>query len=191
MIIKNLLLIITILFFPVINKSQELEFYGENIIFELNDGIFKVTGTYYLCNTGDKEIKQILYYPFPVNSRYYGDVNSIRISNKDSLINMTRRDKSGIYFGLEIQPHKATEYIVSYQQKLLDNRAEYILETTKKWKRPLETADYKLIIPDNLKITGISYEPDSVLTENNGLIYIWHKKDFMPDMNMIIEFQFK
>ncbi len=191
MIYKSLLLVITVLSFPVINKSQELEFFGENIIFELNDGIFKVTGTYYLCNTGDKEIKQILYYPFPVDSQYYGDINSIRISSKDSLINITRRDKGGIYFGLEIQPYKATEYIITYQQILLNNRAEYILETTKKWKRPLETAKYKLIIQDNLEITGISYEPDSVLTENNNLIYLWNKKDFMPDMNMIIEFQYR
>ncbi len=56
MIYKSLLLVITVLSFPVINKSQELEFFGENMVFELGDGIFKVTGTYYLCNTGDKEI---------------------------------------------------------------------------------------------------------------------------------------
>jgi hypothetical protein len=191
MIFKNLFLIVTVLSFSVISKSQELEFYGENITFELSDSIFKVTGIYYLCNTGDKEIKQILYYPFPVDSQHYGDVNFIRISTKDSLINILRRDKGGMYFGLEIEPYKAMEYIISYQQKLLNNRAEYILVTTKKWQRPFETAYYKLIIPDKLKITSISYKPDSILTVNNDLIYLWHKKNFMPDRNMIIEFQYK
>ena len=189
MIFKSLLLIITVFSFPVISQSQELELYGENITFELSDSIFKVTGIYYLCNTGDKEIKQLLYYPFPVDSQYYGDVNFIRISTKDSLINMLRRDKRGMYFGLEIEPYKATEHVISYQQKLLNNRAEYILVTAKKWKKPFETADYKLIIPDKLKITNISYKPDSILTINSDLIYLWHKEDFMPDRNMVIEFE--
>jgi hypothetical protein len=191
MIYKNLLLFATVFSFSVTGKSQGLEFYGENIAFELRDSIFKVTGIYYLCNTGDKEIKQILFYPFPADSQYYGDVNFIRISTKDTLINTLRRDKGGIYFGVEIEPYKAREYIVTYQQKLLGNRAEYILETTKKWKQPIETADYIMVIPDNLKITGISYEPDSVLTINNDLIYRWHKKNFKPDRNMIVEFQYE
>jgi hypothetical protein len=191
MISKKLFLIIPVLLFSFISKSQELEFYGENITFELSDSIFKVTGIYYLCNTGDKKVKQILYYPFPIDSQYYGHVNFIRISNKDSLINILRRDKGGMYFGLGIEPYKATECIISYQQKLLNNRVEYILKTTKKWKRPFEIAYYKLIIPDNLKITNISYKPDSILTINNDLIYLWHKKNFMPDRNMIIEFQHK
>lgn len=191
MIYKSLLLIVTVFSFSVTGKPQGLEFYGENIAFELRDSIFKVTGIYYLCNTGDKEIKQILYYPFPADSQYYDDVNFIRISTKDSLINILRRDKEGIYFGVEIEPYNAMEYVVSYQQKIFKNRAEYILETTRKWKRPIETADYIMIIPDNLKITGISYEPDSILTINNDLIYLWHKKDFKPVRNMIIEFQYE
>ena len=191
MICKRLLLLVIVLFFTLISESQDLEFYGEDLTFEIFDSMFQVNGTYYLCNVGNKAINQILFYPFPVDSQYYGDINSIRISKKDTIIKITRQDKSGVYFGLKLKPYKTVEYEIFYNQRLLKNKADYILETTKKWKKPFETADYKLIIPDNLVIDYISYEPDSILTENSKLIYLWHKKDFMPDRNMIIEFNHK
>lgn len=191
MIFKKYFLQVIILLINPVSKSQDLEFYGEKLTFEISDNMFFIDGTYYLCNVGDKEIKQLLYYPLPIDSQYYGDVSNIGISKDDSLLSIIRRDKGGIYFGVKIKPYKTAEYKISYNQRLLKNRAEYILETTKRWRKPFETADYKLIIPENLVIEYISYEPDSVLTEDSKLIYLWHKKDFMPDKNMIIEFSNK
>ncbi len=185
---RSLLLIIHIIFFAGISKSQDLEFYAEKLTFKIFDSIFHVDGTYYLCNVGSGEIKQLLYYPFPVDSQYYGEIDLISISRKDSLINIIRKDKGGIYFALELGPYESTEYKIYYKQPLYKNRAEYILETTKKWRKPFETANYKLIFPDNLQINNISYEPDSIQIENDSIIYLWHKKNFMPDRNMIIEF---
>ncbi len=44
--------------FPVF--PQGLEFYREDITFEIKDGYFYVNGVYHLCNVGEKEIKKYI-----------------------------------------------------------------------------------------------------------------------------------
>jgi len=169
--------------------SQNLQFYREDLTFEIKDGFFYVNGIYNFCNNGDKEIQQVLFYPFPVDS-LYGRVDSINAfdvnaKSQNIILNITEK---GFLFNIGLNPYGIGKYKISYRQKLLKNKAEYILVSTQKWGAPFESSNYKLISYDNTRITATSYIPDSIKQINDKGIYYWSKKDFMPDKNMIFYF---
>ncbi|MFO7789638.1 MAG: hypothetical protein R6V32_03630, partial [Bacteroidales bacterium] len=65
---------------PLYLSAQGLQFYREELRFELKDHYFLVTGIYDFCNTGASEIKEFLFYPFP-NGNKYGKIDSVNIIN--------------------------------------------------------------------------------------------------------------
>jgi hypothetical protein len=189
--VKPVLVVLFCLFiYPSVVFSQNLQFYREDLTFEIKEGYFYVDGIYNFCNNSDKMIRQVLFYPFPEDS-LFGKVDSIKASDvilKSGNI-ITQSNDKGFYFKVEINPYGVGKYRISYRQKLLRNKAEYILLTTQKWGKPFENSLYKLIIPDTLKITSTSYTPDSTEHVNQKEIFYWNKKDFMPDKNMIFYFK--
>jgi hypothetical protein len=183
------LILFCLFFFPRIVFSQSLQFYREDLTFEIKDGFFYVDGIYNFCNNGDKAIHQVLFYPFPVDSAY-GEVDSISAINVNSksancLVN---KSANGSFFKIDLIPYGIGKYKISYRQKLLKNKAEYILVTTQKWGVPFENAIYKLIAPAKMRITSFSYSPDSTKQIRDKAFYYWSKKDFMPDKNMVFYF---
>lgn len=183
-------LLLNLISFPFYVFSQNLQFYREDLTFEIKDSSFYVDGIYNFCNNGDKEIQQILFYPFPSDSAY-GAVDSINACDENAkstniIINKTAK---GFYFNITLAPYGIGKYKISYRQKLLKNKAEYILLSTQKWGKPFDNAIYKLITPTSMKITSFSYSPDSISQINNKITYYWNKKNFMPDKNLIFYFE--
>ena len=186
--IKSSILFILFLF-PSFVFSQYLQFYREDITFEIKDGFFYVDGIYNFCNNGNKEIQQVLFYPFPIDSLYgeVDSINAIDVNAKSQNIIFNKTAK-GFLFKIGLNPYGIGKYKISYRQKLLKNKAEYILVTTQKWGTPFESSNYKLITSDTMRITATSYTADSTMQINGKKIYYWNKKDFMPDKNMIFYF---
>ncbi|MBI4646544.1 MAG: DUF4424 family protein [Bacteroidia bacterium] len=166
--------------------SQDLQFYREDLNFEIKNNYFYVDGIYYFCNVGEREVSRILYYPFPTDSNL-GDVDSIKVTDlsKNSSENINRNAK-GIYFKINLNSYGIAKYNITYRQKLFKNKTEYILTTTQSWKRPFETVNYKLTVSESTTIDSLSYLPDSAVVIGNKRCYYWHKEKFMPDKNMII-----
>ena len=177
-------------FFPKLSFSQSLQFYKEDLIFEIKDNYFYVDGIYHFCNNSNKEINQVLFYPFPID-KLYGTVDSVFAADfKTGSVNIiTNKSEQGAYFKIKIEAYGIAKYRIFYRQKTEKNKAEYILKTTHKWGKPFEKASYKLIIPVKLRIISMSYPPDSIKTEKEKILYFWNKTDFMPDKNM--EFYFE
>jgi hypothetical protein len=149
---------------------------------------FYVTGNYYLRTTGDTSIA--LVYPFPVDP-LYGDVDSINIYNMTSgkPIDIHSHKPTGAVFKAGFGEFREIEILIAYRQKLKGNRAEYILESTASWRKPLEKADYQLIVPIGIEINSFSIPPDDLMTTEQETVYYWTKENYMPDVNMIFEFR--
>lgn len=190
MIIKNIVISIFLLFCAIGLDAQDLEFYREDINFEIRDGYFMVDGIYYFSNPGDKAVRKILMYPFPVNDSLYGEVDSVSIKEmKDSLINQIKGlNKNAALFSVNLAAYETTKYHIQYRQKLLKDQAEYILLTTQEWGKPFEQVSYTLSIPADLKIS-FSIPPDSIRNQSGKKLYLWDKKDFMPQQNMLFWFR--
>lgn len=180
----------SLLLFPCIAFSQNLQFYREDLSFEIKNGYFYVDGIYNFCNNGDKEIRQVLFYPFPADSLYGGvdSINALDVNAKSQNI-ITNKTEKGFFFKIALSPYGTNKYKISYRQKLLKNKAEYILLTTQKWGKPFVSCKYKLVTPSAMIITSSSYSPDSTKQRNDKKIYYWSKKDFMPDKNMVFYFK--
>lgn len=185
-----LFLFFLISFFPDFSFSQGLQFYKEDLTFEIRDNYFYVDGIYHFCNNSNTGINQILFYPFPVDT-LYGTIDTVFAADvKAGTVNLaTNKSKKGAFFKIMIEPYGIAKYRVFYRQKVEKHKAEYILLTTQKWGKPFENVTYKLIIPEEMKITSLSYTPDSTKTGNEKKVYFWNKNNFMPDKNMVIYFE--
>lgn len=169
-------------------KSQDISFCKENITMKLEKDNFQVAGDYFLKTTNDSSI--VLFYPFPVDS-LYGEADSIIIFNinNNEEIEILSRKKTGVVFRADFGNEKEIHLLIAYRQKLLGNKAEYILKTTAGWRKPLEIADYQLIVEDRLIVTGFSIEPDSFMDSGEEKIYYWSRENYMPSENLIFEFR--
>jgi len=188
---RTILLFLCIISFQGV-KSQSLEFFREDLIFEIKEGYFYVDGIYHFCNVSAEALETTLFYPFPKDSSYdRTDSISIENTNTQDPISFMKDKENGIYFKLSISPYGIEKYRIKYRQKINGHQAEYILTSTQSWKKPFEIVNYQLIIPKNIKIESLSYEADSVSIKKWKDIYYWQKRDFMPDRNMLIMFSKK
>ena len=173
-------------------QAKDLQFFREDLSFEIKEDHFYVNGLYYFRNTSNKELKQRLIYPFPQNSAY-GKVDSLFVINViDSTIttNIQKRENC-TSFTIQIDTDSTAIYRIGYRQKLKGKKAEYILTTTQTWSRPFEQVNYTLTFPKELFLDSLSYMPDSLREESNKYIFFWYKENFMPDRNFKIHFSKK
>lgn len=185
----KILAIPLIILATICSRAQSLEFFRQDMVFEIKNDYFYVDGNYFLCNVGNNIADKNLFYPFPSDISY-GKVDSVKIVNLETSeqIKFYRNKEMGLYFEVKLNPYSVGKYKIKYRQKLYGNKAEYILITAQAWNKPLEIAYFKLMVPENIKITSISYKTDSVYSSQNKEIYVWKIKDFVPKQNMVIKF---
>lgn len=166
--------------------SQSLSFFKEKIEMTICDSGFTITGKYYFLNKSEREINQNFYYPFVINENFQFP-DSIIIENKNSIPVSYIKSKKGIFFNIKTLPEDTSEFTAFYRQKNLVNKAEYILTTTQNWNVPLQKAEYTVNIPNNLKLKSISLQPDSIKDNSSYKSYFITKDNFMPVVNLIVE----
>ena len=188
---NRILLFLLFLFFCSVLHA-EIEFFKEDLQFELNDGYFIVAGNYYFRNTTDRDIQATLFYPIP-RDNMLGSYDSVEVkdSSQDSDSLVTVIKEKGFFFNIEISANSTAEYTISYRQKLLGNRARYIFTSTKSWGKPLERADFQLTFPKTLKIDFLSIIPDSLQESDDTYMLFWTKEDFMPEEDFVVHYHKK
>lgn len=173
------------------NFGQDIQFYREDITFELSKEYFKVNGNYYFRNLNFDPVKTKLIYPFPTDSAY-GSADSVFaldvLTKDDKLIKLTSKAAA---IELTINPFDTTVLNIGYKQKLKSDRAEYILTTTKGWGKAFESVKYNLVTDTSLVIRSFSYEPDTSYLNDDKYFYQWEKKAFLPERDFIIMFDHK
>jgi hypothetical protein len=168
--------------------GQRADFFREDITFRLDGIHLDVEGYYWFSNNSDKSIATDLSYPFP---NFSGEkIDSIRVYN----ISAGRKTgynldgTNGISFSLFIAPHDTALFQIGYRQKLGGDSAVYILRTTQGWGKPLNHAEYKLLVPDSLVIKDFSYPPVKSYEIQGERIYYWTMEYFMPARDMVFHF---
>jgi hypothetical protein len=171
--------------------GRGVDFVYEKIILEIEPRELTVTGLYRFQNRFPFEVTLPMLYPFPVDE--YQDfphqISAKRITAEEEqpLEFAWRRGYNAIRLDLPAGGQSSAEMLVSYTQKLKGKQARYILTTTKAWGKPLKSADYELILQENLKISSISFPFDRAENIAGRRFYFSHKEDFMPEMDLIVE----
>lgn len=182
-------LIIFLIVITSLKLSAELRFYREDLHFTLSDSAFFVDGLYFLRNDSEKDLTQMLFYPFPQDS-LYGLVDTIfceNVSRPDSA-KVLRWNQKGASLQVTIPAQDTTVMRVYYNHNLKGGKAEYILETTAAWGKGFEQAYYDLSFPKYIKIKAITYQPDDLSETDTHYKLIWLKKNFLPLKNFVVEF---
>lgn len=173
--------------FPVF--AQQIQFFGEDLHFKYSGKLFEVEGLYYFRNLTGKEIRQVLFYPFP-DTEKYGEISYITVyPENDTTSMLATQSEKGSLFKLMIPPEGEVAYRIAYGQKVEDGKARYIITTTQQWAQPFEFAKYDLTFPETLVIRSVSIPPDSIDRVNSNIIYRWEREDFMPEEDF--EFNFR
>jgi len=170
--------------------AQNPDFFKEDLTFTLSDSSFSVSGYYYFHNNTQLEIKTNLLYPFPVDETKYGPISEVyAYQDGDPTLDVLVKynDKTGLV-RVDILPDEWTKILIGYTQKVLGDQVEYILTTTQAWGEPFAEADYTLIVPDEITIDSISYQPDLIKKDSGQRIYYFHRENFMPDREFEVYF---
>jgi len=141
--------------------GRGVDFLYEKIILEIEPPELTVTGLYCFQNRFPFEVTLPMLYPFPVDEHqgfpHEISAKSITADGEQPLEFGWRRRHNAIRLDLSAGGESSAEMLVTYSQKLKGKQARYILTTTKAWGKPLKSADYELILPENLKISSISF----------------------------------
>lgn len=173
--------------------GRSVDFVYEKIILEIEPRELTVTGLYRFQNRFPFEVTLPMLYRFPVDE--YQDfpheisTKSITAEGKQPLEFAWRRNNNAIRLNVSTEGKSSAEMRVTYSQRLKGKQARYILTTTKAWGKPLKSADYQLVLSENLKISSISFPFDRTETVSGKRFYFSHKENFMPDVDLIIRWE--
>jgi hypothetical protein len=185
---KRIFWMLVLAFVALVAKGQNISFYAEDLNFYLNQSSFEVDGLYYFRNTGDTEVKQMLFYPFP-DIEKFGEITFIKVhAVGDTTSMLATQSSKGALFRVKIPPHKEVVYRINYGQKIISNQAKYIITSTQRWGKSFELADYSLTFPNHIPVDSFSITPDSIARIEDSLKCFWHRKNFMPEVDFIFEF---
>jgi len=187
---KILLLLISIFICSIVHA--EIEFFKEDLQFELQDGYFIVAGNYYFRNTSNRDIQATLFYPIPRDSMLVNyDSVEVKDSSQDSDSLVTTIRENGFFFKVAIGANSTAQYTIRYRQKLLGDKAKYLFTTTSTWGKPLESAAFQLTFPKNIKIDSLSMLPDSLQEYEDTYTLFWTRENFMPQEDFVVHYHKK
>ena len=172
---------------PLLN-GQRANFYKESITFYLDSIHFSVEGYYWFSNNSNKLIYTNIFYPFPNFSNEKVDSISVFNISTSMFTKFNKEGEGGISFNLFIEPYDTALFRICYRQQLKSDSAIYILRTTRGWGKPLDNAEYNLIVPQSFVIKGFSYPPTKSYDIVDKKIYVWKMKNFLPIQDMIFYF---
>jgi hypothetical protein len=171
----------------IAGNSQGFSFFRESITMKITEKAFYVTGIYYLKDHPGKS--RVLINPYPANSDL-GNVDSVNIYNLSSnkAIIPKKNNNKGTLFTVEFGPDSILMIQISYKQALLGMHAEYILTTTRNWGKPLQQANYQVIVPYELHISRFSIPPQDSTISEKETIYYWEKSNYLPSVDLRFDF---
>ncbi|HMA65898.1 MAG: hypothetical protein ACM31E_04230 [Fibrobacterota bacterium] len=149
----------------------------------------EIRGMYWFGNNSAQSVSTMIYYPFPIDSNasypcrvnvYKGDMSAI-IPHK--------KGHSGIDWPMTIKPQSTDSIYVKYVQKVKPGYGCYIVSTTKQWTKPLQVADFRVLVPSDWTLSYWSFAADSIRPKGDTLTYFARYYNFFPDSEMFFRWK--
>jgi hypothetical protein len=136
---------------------------------------FKNIAVEWYLNTTDQHLNMDLFFPFsnPVDTSIENlSIYLIRHqSNQETTVipvswQIDAPDK--VSFDFIIHPKEKVDLRVFYQESIIENKAEYIITSIRKWKQPVEKAIFTVELPANIQSPYFSFQNGLVEKINQG-----------------------
>ncbi len=170
-------------------SAQSTQFVSEKITVSVLGGFCTLDGVYSFKNQGPAAARWPIYYPL-TNTGALPFPDSISVLDASTGKHLAfEKSGDGVLFPLDIPPEHTRRIRIRYSQRTPAAEFEYILTTTRAWGRPLERAEFKIVIPDSLRLTSCS--PSFVAMEKTGRGTVYHitRTNFMPASNLHIQWK--
>lgn len=168
--------------------SQRLDFFREDLSFQLDSTHFTVSGQYYFRNNSLSQQRSLISYPLPrlADGPLF---DTIMVLSEENLAIPFQLHDTLISFEIMMQPGSEQTITIIYSQRHNGNYAKYILTTTKYWGKPLQLAEFKLVVPPYINIQTCFEPPDKISEFEGTSIYHWTRQNFMPANDFEIWFE--
>lgn len=186
---KNIFVVLLMFIAGLCFARSGLHFTEEDLSFGIADSVFSVSGIYYFST--EYPGKYSILYPFP-EDELHGDPYDIKVLDMQKGEEITFKSlKNTRSIRFVVKADEDTPVLITYKQRLYSNIARYILLSTHSWQESLGRVEYKLEIPENITINYFSIEPDSHIEMDRYRLYLWQREDFMPNCDLLFEFEAK
>jgi hypothetical protein len=157
-----------------------VHFAREEVSLDVRPGTLEVRGVYHFKCSARQPLVASVFYPFPLDSTHlYPDSIEIRQHR-------FQRQDSGVSFRMRFVPNVEDSFFAYYRQPLKTNSATYIVTTARKWKRPIDLAQFRVTVPASLKDVELTFRPDSVTESDSTVSYFFTRKKFFPDKDVAV-----
>ena len=156
---------------------------------DVRPGTLEVRGMYHFQCSVKEPLVASMRYPFPLDSTHlYPDSMEIRQR-------AFQRQDSGVSFRMRFHPGAEDSFFVYYRQPLKTNSATYVVTTTRKWKRPIDLAQFRVTVPAGFKDVELTFKADSVVhcptgaagaKSDSTVSYFFTRKKFFPDKDVTV-----
>lgn len=170
--------------------SQRLDFFREDLTFQIDSNHFTVSGQYFFRNNFDSQQQTLINYPLPRLTENSLFDTILVFSDDDPTVPLPLYiHDSLVTFNITLPPGSVQPITIIYSQRHNGNYAKYILTTTKYWGKPLQLAEFKLVVPDYINILNCFESPDKISEFDGVSIYQWMRQNFMPAKDFEIWFE--
>ena len=157
-----------------------VHFAREEIVMDVRPGALEVRGMYHFTCSAKEPLVVSVFYPFPLDSTHlYPDSIEIREHG-------FQKQDSGIAFRMRFRPEAEDSFFAYYRQPLKINSATYIVTTTRKWKRPIDLARFRVTVPASFTDVRLTFKADSVARSDSAVTYFFTRKKFYPDRDVTV-----
>ncbi len=157
-----------------------VHFAREEIAMDVRPGTLEVRGTYHFKCSAKEPLVASVFYPFPLDSTHlYPDSIDIRQHG-------FQKQDSGVSFRMRFRADTEDSFFAFYRQPLKANSATYIVTTTRKWKRPIDVAQFRITVPASFKDVKLTFRADSVVKADSLVTYYFTRKRFFPDKDVTV-----
>lgn len=190
---RHVNLIILVLSVLSTAQGQNIGFYRENVVMQLDTEHCYVVADLYFRNNSARPVAQTVFFPYSCHSHVV-KVDSISVFDysTESNIHIAKKIIAGVIFELPFGASEQKKIKVSYTQDHNGQSAGYVLTKVKYYNAALLQANYTLLIKDpKIKFDSATYKPDNVTTEDGMQKYSWHKSNFNPQNELCVFFHTK
>ena len=157
-----------------------VHFAREEIAMDVRTGTLEVRGMYHFTCSAKEPLVASVFYPFPLDSTHlYPDSIEIREHG-------FQRQDSGVAFRMRFRPEAEDSFFAYYRQPLKTNSATYIVTTTRRWKRPIDLAQFRVTVPASFKDVKLTFRADSVVRTDSAVSYLFVRRRFFPDRDVTV-----
>ena len=180
--------------------ESPVHFAREEIAMDVRPGALEVRGMYHFTCSAREPLVASVFYPFPLDSTHpYPDSIELRAPNDAAPLTLALsqreregvrvsfvRQDSGVAFRMRFRPETEDSFFAYYRQPLKTNSATYIVTTTRRWKRPIDLARFRVTVPASLKDVRLTFKADSVVRSDSAITYFFTRKKFYPDRDVTV-----